>query len=238
MEISDEARKILDKKVQGILDRIDVPPNQLSDIRKELISDHTDAAIIKAQERGATIVSGEDMTSACRTSETVDEIASLYMASFVNSLHRAGIISRSVAYVIDTIIIDIIALIVMLPFFPVKLILGLMSYIDVSKISDLSTLMHEYYMIITINLIITFVYFVVCEAHFGRTPGKWLLGLKVLSADGKKASYKEAMLRSIPKLFILAIIADAIIMELVFRKERQRLFDRIADTIVISGSRK
>jgi uncharacterized RDD family membrane protein YckC len=59
------------------------------------------------------------------------------------------------------------------------------------------------------------------------------LGLKVLRADGNKAGYKEAMLRTIPKLFIAAIVADAILMILYHGKDKQRIFDRIAGTIVI-----
>ena len=85
---------------------------------------------------------------------------------------------------------------------------------------------------------IIFAYFVICEGFFGYTPGKWLLGIKVIRADGKKASYQETMIRSIPKLFIVAIIADAMLMLLFYRKDRQRLFDRIAGTIVISRNKK
>jgi uncharacterized RDD family membrane protein YckC len=55
----------------------------------------------------------------------------------------------------------------------------------------------------------------------------------VLRADGNKAGYKEAMLRTIPKLFIMAIVADAILMVLYHGKDKQRIFDRIAGTIVI-----
>jgi len=57
--------------------------------------------------------------------------------------------------------------------------------------------------------------------------------LKVLRSDGRKAGYREAMLRTIPKLFILVIAADTILMVLYHGKDKQRIFDRIAGTIVI-----
>ena len=234
MEINEEARKLLENKVKRILNEIDVPESQRIEIRKELISNYTDASIMNARSRGVSSAEKNDVESAFESSESPDEIASMYMTSYVNSLHRAGIISRSIAYVIDVIIISIFTVIAALPFILLRFVLDPPH----NEIHMVPTFLQFFYIFVIANMTIIFTYFVICEGFFGYTPGKRLLGIKVLRADGKKASYPEAMIRSVPKLFIVAIIADALLMILLYRKDRQRLFDRIAGTIVISRNKK
>lgn len=234
MEISDEARKMLENKVKRILNEIDVPESQKIEIRKELISNYTDASIMNARSRGVSSVEKGDIESAFESSESPDEIASMYMASYVSSLHKAGIISRSIAFIIDMIIINLFAVIAAVPFIILRFVLDPPQ----NEIHMVPAFLQFFYIFVIANMTIIFVYFVICEGFFGYTPGKWLLGIKVLRADGKKASYPETMIRSVPKLFIVAIIADALLMLLFYRKDRQRLFDRIAGTIVISRNTK
>ena len=97
----------------------------------------------------------------------------------------------------------------------------------------ISLLGQQYFnLLIASNLAVVLIYFIISEGFYGYTPGKWLMDLKVLRSDGRKIGYKEAMVRDITKLFILAIIADTLLMPL-YWKDRQRLFDKIAGTIVI-----
>ena len=79
------------------------------------------------------------------------------------------------------------------------------------------------------------VYFIVLEGRFGSTPGKWLLGLRVLKEDGTRIGYVEAIIRNIPKVVgnSVFIVIDALLMLLLFNKEKQRGFDKIARTIVV-----
>jgi uncharacterized RDD family membrane protein YckC len=76
-------------------------------------------------------------------------------------------------------------------------------------------------------------YFAVLEGRFGRTPGKYLLGLKAIKIDGTPIDYKDALIRNIPKFFGNFIIIDALIMVVFFNKEKQRAFDKVANTIVV-----
>jgi uncharacterized RDD family membrane protein YckC len=234
MEINEEARKLLENKVKRILNEIDIPESQKIEIRKELVSNYTDASIMNAQSRGVSNVEKQDVESAFESSESPDEIASMYMASYVNSLHKAGIISRTIAFAIDMILINIFAVTAALPFIILRFVLDP----PTSEVRMIPAFLQFFYIFVIANMTIVFAYFVVSEGFFGYTPGKWLLGIKVLRADGKKASYPETMIRSIPKLFIVAIIADALLMLILYRKDRQRLFDRIAGTIVISRNKK
>jgi uncharacterized RDD family membrane protein YckC len=227
MEISEDAMKMIEKRANKILKDIDVPESDKNEIMRELISNYVDASTVKAQARGASRVEGVDVASAFETSSDPEEIASMYMASYAKSLKRAGLLSRLFAYAIDTVIVTILTVIIASPIIALRIFTSPAGNIRITIFSE------YFYLIIYLNLIVIFIYFVVCEGFFGFTPGKWVLGLKVLRADGNTAGYKEAMLRTIPKLFIVAIVADAILMVLYHGKDKQRIFDRIAGTIVI-----
>jgi uncharacterized RDD family membrane protein YckC len=62
-------------------------------------------------------------------------------------------------------------------------------------------------------------YTIVLEGHFGQTLGKYVMGLKVLKADGTKIGYREAILRNIPKYVGNFIVIDALIMLVFFNQD-------------------
>ena len=228
MEISDEARRILESRVARVLRSIDIPDSDKGEIRKELISNYADASIVKARARGAGTVDVSDVRAVMAASEEPEEIASMYMMSYMESLKRAGIASRSIAFVIDSLISSACAFFLTMPF----MFFGMILQGPPGRPPLIPFMMQYMNMIMTLNLAIVFVYFVVSESFFGFTPGKWLLGLKVVRADGRKVGYTEAIVRNISKVLVLAIMADALLIP-VFRADKQRLFDKIAGTIVI-----
>lgn len=228
MEISDDAREVLEGRVARILRSIDIPDSDKGEIRQELLSNYTDASIVKARNRGAEKVDGSDARSALADSEDPDEIASMYMVSYTEALKRAGIVPRSIAFIIDYAAASFGAFILTTPF----MFLGMFLQGPPGQPPVVPFMMQYMNMILTLNLAIVFIYFVVSESFFGFTPGKWLLGLKVVKADGRKVGYTETIVRNISKVLILAIMADALMIP-VSREAKQRLFDRIAGTIVI-----
>ncbi|WP_418286310.1 RDD family protein [Halorubrum sp. DTA46] len=84
-------------------------------------------------------------------------------------------------------------------------------------------------------LLILVGWYVVSEAVWGQTPGKRLVGIKVVDTNGNEISAGPAIVRNITKivggsslLFILAgvvLIADS--------RDNQRLGDRLAETLVV-----
>jgi len=86
--------------------------------------------------------------------------------------------------------------------------------------------------LIALGVLIT--YFVILEGRYGMTAGKYILGLKVIKAEGAPVDYKDALLRNIPKFFGNFIVIDALIMVIFFNKEKQRAFDKVAGTIVVN----
>ncbi len=50
---------------------------------------------------------------------------------------------------------------------------------------------------------ILFIYYLVFEFIFGRTPGKWLSYSKVVNREGKRASFGKIFLRSLTRLLLI-----------------------------------
>ena len=74
-------------------------------------------------------------------------------------------------------------------------------------------------------------YFVLAEYKYGQTIGKKALDLKTTKIDGTKISLKQSALNSFGKAFLLPI--DFVIGALLTKSKRQRLFNKISDTVVI-----
>lgn len=76
-----------------------------------------------------------------------------------------------------------------------------------------------------------FVYWVVLEFKTGQSIGKKILGLKVVTLDGKKSSLISVVISSFGKSFILPL--DVLLGWIFTNQKRQRIFNKISDTIVI-----
>jgi uncharacterized RDD family membrane protein YckC/ribosomal protein S27AE len=76
-----------------------------------------------------------------------------------------------------------------------------------------------------------FLYFGLFEGLAGRTPGKALVGLKVIAASGHMDVVKGSV-RNLSKLWMVALVIDFIIGFVTSGDPRQRFLDRIAGTSV------
>lgn len=250
MGISDEAKARLTHRVSRIVADIDVYEAEKKEITRELTSHFYDHAMVHAQERGSQTIEKQDVEAVFAESEDPREIAAGYMASYVSGLRRAGIGSRTIAYLIDVIIFGLIigAVIAMisLPFlliFPDQFNIGFPHggqsiNVFVQPAGPIALFLS--FIVGTTTLIGLLVYFIVIEGRFGATPGKMLLGLRVLREDGTRIGYVESVIRNIPKVVgnSVFLVIDALLMLLVFNKEKQRGFDKIARTIVVHKSKK
>jgi uncharacterized RDD family membrane protein YckC len=145
----------------------------------------------------------------------------------------AGFWRRLVAFTIDNTIITI-AFSVLFIISIIAFLFGAMSgdssewladLINPTKFSAMAIFVWFFFLIITI------VYFTYFHGATGRTPGKMLLGLQVLCADGTPLSFGIAFLRSVgyfvSSIFYLGFIWAA------FDKRKQGWHDKIAGTVVI-----
>ena len=76
-----------------------------------------------------------------------------------------------------------------------------------------------------------FVYWIISEYKGGQSIGKKILHLKVVNIDGKPPQLLGVIISSFGKAFLLPI--DMILGLIFTNKKRQRIFNKIGDTVVI-----
>jgi len=152
------------------------------------------------------------------------------MSSYAGGLKRAGFWRRSAAFIIDMVIAGVTIGILSFPFLALNFLFE--THNTPAWIAAIVVLMNLAIGLIALGVLIT--YFVILEGRYGMTAGKYILGLKVIKAEGAPVDYKDALLRNIPKFFGNFIVIDALIMVIFFNKEKQRAFDKVAGTIVVN----
>lgn len=77
-------------------------------------------------------------------------------------------------------------------------------------------------------------YWALLEKKSGQSIGKMILKIKTTDLDGNNISFQDSIVQSFGKTFLLPI--DVIGGWILTNKNRQRLFNKISDTIVIKES--
>ncbi len=73
----------------------------------------------------------------------------------------------------------------------------------------------------------------------GRTPGKFIMSVKVVKRDGAPASWSDYIVRWILRLVDIWLSSGAVgVIAIIFTDQKQRLGDAAADTIVIDTRKK
>ncbi|MEI7685051.1 MAG: RDD family protein, partial [Planctomycetota bacterium] len=84
-----------------------------------------------------------------------------------------------------------------------------------------------------------FGYFLLSEASFGNTFGKWSMGLCIRSLQGQKCTARQGVIRTLLRPFeVNPIILGALPAgaAMFFSKRRQRFGDWLAGTVVVRRS--
>ena len=76
-----------------------------------------------------------------------------------------------------------------------------------------------------------FSYWIILEYKTGQTIGKKMFNLKITNIQGKKPSLIGVILSSFGKSFILPI--DIILGLIITNEKRQRIFNKLGDTLII-----
>ncbi len=84
------------------------------------------------------------------------------------------------------------------------------------------------------DIFILFGYFVFTTGFFGRTPGKWVAGLRVVDEEGRDPGIAVAIPREMIGRFVATITAGIGLAWSVFDPKRQGWHDKIAGTLVIN----
>jgi uncharacterized RDD family membrane protein YckC len=76
-------------------------------------------------------------------------------------------------------------------------------------------------------------YFTWLEARDGRSLGKRALELRVMRVDGRPMTYRESFIRNLVKVAPPLLVLDTLIMLIAFGADKQRVSDKIAETVVV-----
>ncbi len=79
--------------------------------------------------------------------------------------------------------------------------------------------------------ILFFAYWTILEYKTGQSIGKKILNLKIKNIDNSNPSLKNILISSFGKSFLLPI--DVIIGLILTNEKRQRIFNRLGDTVII-----
>jgi len=80
------------------------------------------------------------------------------------------------------------------------------------------------------HAVLLFLYWTILEGYRGQSLGKMVLGIAVVGSAGERIGFKDAAVESLGKAFLLPF--DVTAGYLAFRSRRQRLFNRLSDTVV------
>lgn len=90
---------------------------------------------------------------------------------------------------------------------------------------------YHYFIVVAPVLII--IYFVFLEKLKGATVGKLLMFIEVVSDDGSEITYKQAIIRSISKLWWFPILFDLVIGQL-YGNKHERILGQLSHTKVVN----
>jgi uncharacterized RDD family membrane protein YckC len=154
----------------------------------------------------------------------------------------AGFISRSIAFSLDMIIISIVSFLATAFLGMIVNFFGLNAGVSQTALGGvLNTLQNI--VLLTATLFITFfsmVYFLFFWVVAGFTPGKGLLGLRIVRADGRPVTIAPALARFIG-YFISALFLFVGFLWVVIDRRHQGWHDKLSGTVVVynwSSSRR
>lgn len=149
------------------------------------------------------------------------------MRDRLQGINHAPVWKRAVAHYIDLLIISI----------PLCIFIILI-YMAMGPTEENHRLLARYDMMtrpfLPLWLLFAFFYFVLPEAGWGATAGKYFLGIRVAKVDGGKCGFRAALVRNILRI-IDGLFGYLVGLLFVFTSPaRQRLGDKLAGTVVIT----
>jgi uncharacterized RDD family membrane protein YckC len=149
------------------------------------------------------------------------------MQKVVASDRHAGIVSRAIAFLMDTIAISVTVLVV------ATLLQSVESFFMLFKVPALVAPLHA--VLVGATIAFSFLFPVAYPIGFwalvGQTPGKALLGLRIVRMDGRRMTLSAALLRYLG-YWVSAIPLFLGFAWILFDADRRGWHDRIAGTYV------
>jgi uncharacterized RDD family membrane protein YckC len=244
MQMTTEARAWLDGTVRRIMARHPLGDPERAGIHYELMSHVHAAAEAHASAAGRAEVSTEDLEAAVNEAGGEAGLAAAFVEPLSRPLERKLFWRRAGAFAIDAFLLGIA-----LSFVHGMVVMLLESFMPGAG-GEAHNLRHGWELmpwgfhdarlspalqaaIACASALVVMGYYTWFEGHEGRSLGKRAVGLRVLRPDARPVTYREAFLRNLVKLAPLILILDTLLMLIFFRRDKQRVSDKIAETIVI-----
>ncbi len=139
----------------------------------------------------------------------------------VSEMNFAGLGVRFFAKVLDLLIMTVIA---------VTVEMLSRHFFSFHTNADLDT---AFTVTLLVNMVIGLFYIAGLTGRFGATPGKMILGMKVVDCDGGDIGYWRAFLRYAGEFVVVPITLMVGYIVALFDGNRRTLYDRIAGTLVV-----
>ncbi len=143
------------------------------------------------------------------------------------SLPKAGFWLRSVAFLVDAAVVAALASAGWLLVGAAVLIGG-----GLSSTPEFAQEWLEWVAATTLSILIVVCYFTVFVAWRGQTPGKMLLGLRILRATGEEVTFAQALIRWMAQGLGALLFGIGFLM-VAFSRRKQGLHDKLAGTYVV-----
>lgn len=95
---------------------------------------------------------------------------------------------------------------------------------------------HTYDSLAFFGYLAFFVYWIILEYKYSQSLGKKILNLRTTNLDGSTPNLKNVLVNNFGKAFLLPI--DVILGLILTNKKRQRIFNKLSDTVVIKVDEK
>ena len=147
----------------------------------------------------------------------------------------AGFISRLIAFIIDLVIISITTTIILfgiteiITFFGLNILFNrwISNSVNAETINSVIRIF-----VVILYYVYSIVYFATFYSLVGYSPGKYLVGLRVVRTDGFRLGFWRSVVRGIG-YYLSALLLFMGFIWIIFDKNRQGLHDKIANTVVI-----
>lgn len=243
MQMTTDARAWLDSCVRRILARHPIGDPERAGITYELMGHLHAAGEARASAAGRTEVAREDLEAALAEAGGEEALAAAFVQPLAKPVVRVLFWRRLGALVIDALLLGIALSFVhgSLEFLLGPLMASMGPAAGASRpdwfmpwgYHDPGLPLALQGLIALASAIVVLGYFTWFEAHEGRSLGKRALELRVVRVDGRPMTYRESFVRNLVKLAPPLLVLDTLIMLLAFQETKQRVSDRIADTIVV-----
>ena len=141
-----------------------------------------------------------------------------------NAYTYAGFLVRLVSYIVDSFIIGILLLVLNVPKFILNMV-GV-SILDTKVLFNFSVLEIILYLF-------SVIYFVVLTYYYGKTVGKKVMKIKVISSEKEKLSFWNVVYREVIGKYLSGLLCGIGYLTVIFDNKKRAVHDMLCDTLVV-----